>query len=254
MISETYHVSQNAVPSTSGSWVQTGAFGIIAGADMTITGMKVPIINYTNNDITAAVTYYVDGALVGSTSIELYNDRINEKVFYNADVTLSADVGSTIVICVHTGSAGSSSTYTGDYPGASVLGAPLSGRVSNIIPAVNDGRFGMECILDVTLVPIWTIDDQNDGYAYPTGTYPTEFTEFAKDADGYPLNWGVWKLDDQNDGYPWPTGYLPIHVAGGGIYKKINGILYPVLIYKKVNGVLYPVMVYKKVNGSLVPV
>jgi hypothetical protein len=64
---------------------------------------------------------------------------------------------------------------------------------------------------------IWTIDGQNDGYPYPTGTDPTEFTEFEKDADGYPLNWGVWKLDDQNEGYPWPTGYLPARV-GGGIY------------------------------------
>ncbi len=253
MISETYHVSQNATPSTSGSWVQTGAFGIIAVTDMIITGMKVPIINYTNNNITATVTYYVDGALVGSTSVELYNDRINEKVFYNTDVTLSADRGSTVVICVHTGNAGSSSSYMGDYQGASILGVPLEGRVSNVIPAVNDGLFGMECILDVTLVPIWTIDSQNDGYPYPIGTDPTEFTEFEKDEDGYPLNWGVWKLDDQNEGYPWPTGYLPARV-GGGIYKKINGVLYPIAVYKKVNGVLYPVLIYKKVNGSLVPI
>lgn len=113
---------------------------------------------------------------------------------------------------------------------------------------------GYDLVFTAEYNAIWTIDSQNDGYPYPANVDPTEFTEFEKDADGYPLNWGVWKLDDQNDGYPWPTGFLPIHVVGGGIYKKINGILYPVSIYKKVNGVLYPVMVYKKVNGSLVPI
>jgi hypothetical protein len=62
----------------------------------------------------------------------------------------------------------------------------------------------------ITYDPIWTIDEQNDGYLYPIDTDPMPFTEFEKDNDGYPKNFGIWKLDGKNDNYPWITGFKKI--------------------------------------------
>jgi hypothetical protein len=110
------------------------------------------------------------------------------------------------------------------------------------------------CKFTITYDPLWIVDAQNDGYARIAAYDTVEFDEFEKDADGYPTNWAAWKLDNQNEGYPWPTGFLPSHVIGGAIYKKVNGTLIPVQIYKKVNGTLVPVQIYKKVNGNLIPI
>ena len=107
----------------------------------------------------------------------------------------------------------------------------------------------------ITYDPIWTVDEQNDGYARIIGyAPPADWEGFTKDAGGYPTNWAAWKLDDQNDGYPWPTGFLPSHIVVGGIYKKVNGTFVPVQIYKKVNGTLVPAQLYKKVNSNLIPI
>lgn len=81
-----------------------------------------------------------------------------------------------------------------------------------------------EMVLDVDYAPLWTVDSQNDNYARIAAYDVIEFDEFEKDVDGYPLNWGVWKLDDQNEGYPWPTGYLPSHIDTYGVLvKTANG-------------------------------
>ncbi len=80
-----------------------------------------------------------------------------------------------------------------------------------------------DCTMSIAYTPMLTIDGQNDGYAYPTGTDPTPFTEFERDKNGYPKNFGVWKLDGQNDGYPWPVGYVPIRQNGDIVKIMQNG-------------------------------
>ena len=87
------------------------------------------------------------------------------------------------------------------------------------------------CKFTITYDPIWTVDAQNDGYARIAAYDTVEFDEFAKDEDGYPTNWAAWKLDDQNEGYPWPTGYLPSHVVGGQVYVFGTNELLPGIVY-----------------------
>lgn len=96
-----------------------------------------------------------------------------------------------------------------------------------------------EMMLDVDYVPLWTVDSQNDGYARIAAYDTIEFDEFEKDADGYPLNWGVWKLDDQNEGYPWPTGYLPARIHGGQVAVfTANGLETGLLYVFTANGLV----------------
>lgn len=87
------------------------------------------------------------------------------------------------------------------------------------------------CKFTISYDPIWIVDSQNDGYARIAAYDTVEFDEFAKDEDGYPTNWAAWKLDDQNEGYPWPTGYLPSHVVGGQVYVFGTNELLPGLVY-----------------------
>lgn len=242
MISETFHISENATTWDEG-WNDRPAFAnfqFTALTYMQIKNVSIRVGCNTSNDVTGNFYFTLNNVQVFTESYTLYASGGNSQwVSFSPNITVNTlDV---VNISTEIGLGRQARVYYG------TSGDFIIGMVANPTNAA-------EMIIDVEYVPIWTIDGQNEGYPYPAGTDPTEFTEFEKDADGYPLNWGVWKLDDQNEGYPWPTGFLPVHVAGGGIYKKINGVLYPVSIYKKVNGVLYPVMVYKKVNGSLVPI
>lgn len=118
--------------------------------------------------------------------------------------------------------------------GVFVVIGGISGSLSN-----RQG-YPLDCQITVNYDQAWTIDGQNDEYPYPVGTDPTEFTEFEKDADGYPINWGVWKLDDQNDGYPWIVGYLPAS-GGGQFFEKLQGQLIARPLFIKSNGTLIPV-------------
>lgn len=70
---------------------------------------------------------------------------------------------------------------------------------------VNTNTFNMD--VTFSYPPNWCIDDQNEGYPWPIGSDPIDFTGFPKDGAGYPYNCGVWKMDGQNDGYLWICGF-----------------------------------------------
>lgn len=81
-----------------------------------------------------------------------------------------------------------------------------TGGISGESPTSREG-WPLDAEITITYTPTWTVDSQNEGYARNIGYDTVIFTEFEKDENGYPRNWGVWKLDSQNDGYPWKVGY-----------------------------------------------
>jgi hypothetical protein len=253
MITEEYHVSpdgERTRDSLPQSWTT-----INFSTDAVINGVKIPLWKFGTYERTIGLEVSVDGVVVHTTSRVLDADTPQQtKFFQSFDAQVSVNAGSVLVLSVFGIGTGAPDNSVYTYRTRYDTGFAMPFGYHHTLNTTDTWLFVTECILDISYAPIWVVDGQNDGYPRIVGYDAVGFEEFEKDADGYPLNWGVWKLDGQNDGYPWPTGFIPSHAVGGGIYKKINGILYPVSIYKKVNGVLYPVLIYKKVNGSLMPI
>lgn len=208
MISGTFHISENSTTWDEG-WNARPASASIQLSPVTymiIKNVSVRLGCNTANDVSGNFYFILNNVQVFTESYTLKAEDGNSQwVSFSTNIIIN--IGDSVNLYTETGAGRQARAYYG-----------TSGNFS--IGAINNPTNAAEMILDIDYVPIWTIDGQNDGYAYPTGTDPTEFTEFEKDEDGYPLNWGVWKLDDQNEGYPWPTGYLPARNMGAGILVK----------------------------------
>ena len=211
MVSETFHISENATTWDEG-WNATPAsanFAFMAYVYMQIKSVSIRVGCNTSNDITGNFYITVNSAQVFTSGYELKSEDGNSQ-WVSFSPNIIVNVADSVNIYTELGSARQGRAYYGTSGGF-----PLG--------AINNPTSAAEMILDIDYVPIWTLDGQNDGYAYPTGTDPTPFTEFEKDKNGYPKNFGVWKLDGQNDGYPWPVGYVPIRQNGDIVKIMQNG-------------------------------
>ena len=224
MITEEYHVSPDGGrtgDANGQSWTT-----INFTTDAVINGVKIPLWKIGAYEHTIGLEVSVDGAVVHTTSVTLDADTVLEtKFFQSFDAQVSVNAGSVLVLRVFglgTSSVnGSVYTYRTRYY---YTGFAMPFGYFNMKSTTDWDMYETECILDISYAPIWVVDGQNDGYAYPIGTDPTPFEEFEKDEFGYPTNLGVWKLDKSNDNYPWITGFIPVRSK-----------LYPHKIYKVSN-------------------
>ena len=211
MITGQWHIAPNATwrnDPHGGTWYPTASVIMQTVTDVEITNLSIPIMQFDPYEgLSFDVDIDVDGVRVFHETV-LLTGALYEKIYYDVSPNVRVAAGSTLSI-------------SATVPTINFTLTEYAERTSVTLPwGLSSYSTVLEVIIDGSYAPIWTLDSQNDGYAYLISIDPTPFTEFAKDADGYPLNWGVWKLDDNNDRYPWPTGYVPIFIHNRILYVK----------------------------------
>ena len=204
MISTTYITTSNSRPinGSSGSWSSRNYVEFKAMTKVILENIKIPFISYVDNAL-VAIEITVNGKRAYYEDFTLL-DSLNEKIYYPLTVNVEFQSGDIVRITAITEER---NNYCSPYGS--------NDNVTYDTPFMTGSGYFWSCIemhLDINYELPWVIDEHNDGYPYPFGTSPMHFTEFEKDKNGYPLNWGVWKLDNQNDNYPWPTGFIPIQL------------------------------------------
>jgi len=213
MLTGTFNLgSDESRSDTWNSQRQTRTATFFAFTDMRLSKIGVEFCSYGTYETAVTIGVSVDGVSVFSEEIPMPLGETHEFTYFYVDTNISVGLGQTVTISGTTGANG-----TGVYHGTAGSMLYPWGQMT--------GSDNLAVEMTAEYAPIWLVDGQNDGYPRIVGYDAVEFTEFEKDADGYPLNWGVWKLDNNNEGYPWPTGFIPAHGGGNVLVFGENGLI-----------------------------